>query len=530
MNFHLQFIPFRETPYDEGFLARTSPINDSSFITTNAESVKFSYTKKNNMQWNESHMRVLLRLYHEYRIIYPYRNKGLTDIGWNKLFLKMKEVFPQDPITLWGCRRACLRQLQKQEEAVSNIAQSLLQTNELIAPNDVGSSTQEITSDLSEISKIEKRVYAIIDLYKEYFKIADVIGQEENAIINDVPQEVTSIYSEEIGNEPLSYLTLLHDQTPLPVFLDDPTENFVPFIHDIDEYNNELSSHPSHLEDQITHFVSPSDPIENSLIYFEATETDKNKEKEHVSIERKSPKQSNTSPSDLEILSQDHSTKKHQPVKHSKNFYIDFDEALSQRPTQSTPSPSDLEILSQDHSTKKHQPVKHSKNFYIDFDKALSQRPTQSTPSPQASVKGPPEHAHGIDKIENVPASTQYPRPSFLMAKLKNSGHLGNTSRIDHIAQTFTEDLGMKELAYTRQLTHMPNSRAPRKGMNVTWKKHHLETLKRLYDKCNEKSGNTGYIQEKDWQMIAIEMSTIFSEEFTPNSLRKAYKKYATNL
>ena len=487
MNFHLQFIPFRETPYDEGFLARTSPINDSSFITTNAESVKFSYTKKNNMQWNESHMRVLLRLYHEYRIIYPYRNKGLTDIGWNKLFLKMKEVFPQDPITLWGCRRACLRQLQKQEEAVSNIAQSLLQTNELIAPNDVGSSTQEITSDLSEISKIEKRVYAIIDLYKEYFKIADVIGQEENAIINDVPQEVTSIYSEEIGNEPLSYLTLLHDQTPLPVFLDDPTENFVPFIHDIDEYNNELSSHPSHLEDQITHFVSPSDPIENSLIYFEATETDKNKEKEHVSIERKSPKQSNT-------------------------------------------SPSDLEILSQDHSTKKHQPVKHSKNFYIDFDKALSQRPTQSTPSPQASVKGPPEHAHGIDKIENVPASTQYPRPSFLMAKLKNSGHLGNTSRIDHIAQTFTEDLGMKELAYTRQLTHMPNSRAPRKGMNVTWKKHHLETLKRLYDKCNEKSGNTGYIQEKDWQMIAIEMSTIFSEEFTPNSLRKAYKKYATNL
>lgn len=487
MNFHLQFIPFQETPYDEGFLARTSPTNDSSFVTTDAESVEFSYTKKNRMQWNESHMQVLLRLYHEYRIMYPFRSKGLTDIGWNKLFLKMKEVFPRDPITLWGCRRACLRQLQKQEEAVSNIAQSLLQTNELSAPNDVGSSTQEITSDLSEISKIEKKVDTIIDLYKEYFKLADVIRQEEKAIINEIPQKITSTYSEEIGNEPLSYFSLLHDQTPHPVFLDDLTEDFVPYTHDLDEYNNELSSHPTHLEDQITHFVSPGDPTENSLIYSETTQTDKNKEKEHVSIEMKSPKQSNT-------------------------------------------SPSDLEILSQDHSTKKHQLVKHGKNFYIDFDKALSQRPTQSTSSPQAHVNSPPEYAHGIDKIENVPASTQYPRPSFLMAKLKNFGHLGNTSRIDHITQTFTGDLGMRELAYTRQPTHMPNSRAPQKGMNVTWKKHHLETLKRLYDKCSEKYGNTGYIRAKDWQMIAIEMSTIYSREFTPDTLQSAYKKYATNL
>jgi len=247
MNFHLLFIPFIENPYDEGYLAKTSPTNDSSFVATDPESVEFSDTKKNRMQWTEAHIETLFRLYDEYRIIYPYRNKGMTDIGWNRLFLEIKEVFPRDPITLSGCRAAYSRQLQKKEEAVSNIAQNLLQT------------------------------------------------------------------------------------------------------------------------------------------------------KKHISIESNPPKQGNT-------------------------------------------SSTDIKILSQDHSTKKYQPAKKRKNFYIDFDEAICHPPTQSTSSPQDSVNSPSEYTHGINKKENLPASTQYPRPSFLMARLKNFGHLENTPQIDHTSQTSTKD------------------------------------------------------------------------------------------
>ncbi len=489
MNFHLLFIPFQETLHNEAFLAKTPPCDDSSFVTSDAESVEFSGPKKSRMQWKESHIRVLLRLYHEYRTIYPFRSKGLTDIGWDKLFLKMKEVFPQDLITLWGCRSACLRQLQKQEKAVSNIAQRLLRTNELSVQNEVGTNIQEVISDVSQISETEKKVDTIIDLYKEYFRIVDVIGNEENSLINEIPLEVNNIFNEEIDNDPLSYLTLLQDQTTDSVSFGDPTESLAPIAYDPGDVEYDIAPSPllTHLEDQTTHSVSLGNPTENSLICSEAKETDKNKEKDHVSFEREFPKQSYTSPYDLEISSQDNS------------------------------------------STRKGHPVKHSRNFYIDSDKALSQRPTSS--STKAIMNSPSDYAHGTNNVENVAVSTLKPQPPFLMAKLNNFNHSRTASRIDHITPTSPRDPGMKEPTHSRQLTHKPNSRESHNRTCVHWDKHHLEVLKKLYDKRNESYGNTGYIREKDWQMIAVEMSTIFPlEVFTFKSVQRAYQNHATNL